>query len=191
MFDPANHPSSGPGQPSIERLNRDNFRACLEALARPGRPRQITPLFDSHLLGIASSLLYSKIRYCYRGNLADFQLVEAMTGATTAPPAVSNYLFADAPSLDLWHQADPGSMDHPETSATCVFACPATGNTSVLLRGPGIKEICRTHLPLEQAFVEGLIDKKPPFPLGADLFLLDESGRILGLPRTTVIEVLR
>ena len=114
-----------------------------------------------------------------------------MTGATPAAPETSHYLFADSPSLELWEQASPGSMEQPETSATCIFYCSGIQETTVSLRGPGIKDFAEINLPLESAFLEGLIARKPPFPLGADLFLLIGKGKIIGLPRTTEIEVLR
>jgi alpha-D-ribose 1-methylphosphonate 5-triphosphate synthase subunit PhnH len=177
--------------PSIEMLNRFNFRACLEALARPGRPKEIGPVFGSHLLGIASSLLYSKIRYYYQGSSTDFHLIESMTGAIPSTPETSNYLFADAPSLALWEQAYPGSIEQPETSATCIFCCREKQKTAVVLRGPGIKETESLDLPLDGEFIDALMGKKPTFPLGADLFLLDRKGYVIGLPRTTQIEVLQ
>jgi alpha-D-ribose 1-methylphosphonate 5-triphosphate synthase subunit PhnH len=189
MQDPTQHHSKG--QNSIEQLNRDTFRACIEALARPGRPQRIQPLFDSHLLAMASSLLYSKILYCYQGRRTDFHLVEAMTGATSAPPEASHYLFADSPSIGLWRQAGTGSMEKPETSATCIFDCSGTDETGVILRGPGIKDALRTHLPVAECFALAILEDRPPFPQGVDLFLLDGPGRLIGLPRTTAIEVLR
>jgi alpha-D-ribose 1-methylphosphonate 5-triphosphate synthase subunit PhnH len=176
-------------QPSIERLNRVNFRACLEALARPGRPKEVYPLFDSYLLAVASSLLYSKIRYCYQGSRDDFHLVQAMTGAAPSQPEASHYLFADTPSLSLFEKAYPGSMEQPETSATCIFSCTETHETAVVLSGPGIKEAESLSLPLNAEFVEAFMRKKPTFPLGVDLFLLIDEGYIIGLPRTTQLEV--
>ncbi len=189
MCNQANHPLPNPALNSIERLNRDTFRACLEALARPGSVQGIDPLFDSYLLAVASSLLYSKTRYCYQGNQADFHLVEAMTGATPSLPPVSHYLFADVPSAELFEQACSGSIEQPESSATCIFSCNGTQETAVFLRGPGVKEKLRTNLPLDVAFIKRLIHKRPPFPLGADLFLVSDRGKIIGLPRTTKIEV--
>lgn len=188
MFDSNPHHLQKPE--SIEQLNRDTFRAGLEALARPGRVQRIEALFESHLLAMASSLLYSKIRYFYRGTQADFHLVEAMTGASQAAPETSHYLFADAPSVELWRKASPGSMERPETSATCIFACSDSFETPVILRGPGIKDARRARLPVAEDFAMALAENRPSFPLGADLFLVDDKGLLLGLPRTTAIEVL-
>ena len=189
MFESTHSTSQQQSSGSIERLNRETFRACLEALARPGLTQQVQPLFHSHLLAMASSLLYSKIRYTYRGRLSTFNLVEAMTGATQSPPAESQYIFADTPSIDLWKSAFPGTMEQPETSATCIFSCREEPISPVTLCGPGINGTLRTHLPLEQAFVKEFITCRHSFPLGVDLFLVNESGHVTGLPRTTRIEV--
>ncbi len=182
-------PSVSPDD-DIARLNRDNFRSCLEAMARPGRPQPLRLLCGSPLLAMASVLLYSKTRYCYQGDQQDFQLIEAMTGAQRAAADDCHYLFADAPSLELLERANPGSLENPETSATCIFTFPGDDGTPVLLRGPGIKEHQTLHLPLARELVDHLIAMRPPFPLGIDLFLLDRDGFLLGLPRTTAIEVL-
>ena len=189
MPDANTSPATVAARQSIERQNRATFRACLEALGRPGRPQRLSPLFGSCLLAVASALLADRIRYFYEGEHTDFRLVEIMTGAQAAEPADSDYLFADGPRLRLLDLASPGTMEAPETSATCIFNCSTAQRTGVILRGPGIHERLRLDLPLSRPMVDGLISKRHIFPLGIDLFFLDSDGWIIGLPRTTGIEV--
>lgn len=68
----------------IEKINRENFRNSLEAMARPGEQQSIVPLFNSGLLAMASVLLFAEVTYCYRGRL-DFELIRAICGTHSAP----------------------------------------------------------------------------------------------------------
>lgn len=173
----------------IEKLNRQNFRACLEAISRPGTRHKIYPLFDSSLLALASVLLYAEVSYYYRGRMKDFELIKAMTGARPGQPDSCDYLFADQPSGQLLTKAYPGTMDKPETSATCIFFCPAKdySGTEVLLSGPGIDKVCKTVLPCDRVFTNKLIEQQHPFPQGVDIYCITSDNYLIGLPRTTKV----
>lgn len=174
----------------IERLNRVNFRASLEALARPGQLQEINPLFDSTLQAMASVLLYSEVSYCYRGE-EDFQMIQAICGAGSAAATDADYLFFDHPDADFLFHAKVGTAEQPELGATLIFKCDQLGTTgtAVELSGPGIEDVCATLLPVDRTFIEQLQQKNEVFPMGVDVFFLSDSGKLLGIPRTTRIEV--
>lgn len=174
----------------IERINRMNFRSALNALAYPGRLHRVTPLFDSGLLALASVLLYAEVTYHYQGG-RDIHLIEALTGTRSADAVAADYLFSDGESPELLAQARVGTQDSPEFGATLVIDCLAgTRSIKTVLTGPGIDGSRRLELPLSRELLEDLEEKNSGFPLGVDCFLLVGSDGLIGLPRTTRIEVL-
>ncbi len=174
----------------IEKVNRHNFRSCLAALAEPGKTQPLFPLFDSELLALASLLLYPEVGYHYRGTL-DFQLIEAISGAQGTAVDAADYLFADHPDPELLSGAKVGTAESPEFGATLVFGWPPAGHPqqTVRLRGPGIDGVIEVDLPFTGQFFELLQERNSSFPMGVDLLLVGPDQRLLGLPRTTTIEV--
>lgn len=177
-------------QNDIERINRVNFRASLEALSRPGQIEKIQPLFGSTLQAVASVLLYSEVSFCYQGKV-DFQMVQAICGAKERVAAEADYLFFDCPESDFLFHAKVGSAENPELGATLIFQCDSLDSkgTSVTLSGPGIETTVATTLPVDGQFIKQLSMINDGFPMGIDLFFISKNGELLGLPRTTKIEV--
>lgn len=175
----------------IERINRENFRNSLEALARPGEQQTILPLFNSGMLGMASILLYAEVTYCYQGTL-NFQVIQAICGANKAPASTADYLFFDHPDADFLHHAKVGTAENPEFGATLLFSYNdnTKESTRVVLSGPGINGQRVLTLPVSEFFITCLREKNESFPMGVDTFFINESNMIMGLPRTTHIEVL-
>lgn len=177
-------------QNDIEQTNRVNFRSSLEALSRPGQLQEIQPLFNSTLQAMASVLLYSEVTYCYQGQ-EDFQMIQAICGVRTAHGSEADYLFFDHPDVDFLFHAKVGSAEKPEHGATLIFKCDTLGGagTKVTLSGPGIATVHSATLPVDMQFIEQLRQKNDQFPMGVDVFFIDQQGQLLGLPRTTSIEV--
>ena len=175
----------------IERANRHNFRACLEALARPGETYFLEPVFDSGLLAMASLLLFGETSYFYRGT-KDFELVRAICGARQCDAEEADYLFADDLDPELLEKAKSGTSDNPEFGATILLGRDlfSTPETEVELSGPGIKGHRRMLLPLSVSFISKQQEKNENFPMGVDIYLIGQDHSLLGLPRTTRIEVL-
>lgn len=174
----------------IEQVNRMNFRSALNALAYPGQAHRVTPLFDSGLLALASVLLYAEVTYHYQGG-HDIHLIEALTGTRPADAVLADYLLSDGESSELLAKARIGTPDSPELGATLVIDCSAaTWSSKTVLAGPGIDGTRRLELPLSQELLADLAEKNSGFPLGVDCFLLVGRDGLIGLPRTTRIEVL-
>jgi len=175
----------------IERVNRNNFRSSLEALARPGESQFLHPLFDSPLLAMASVFLYAEVSHHYEGRL-DFDLIRALCGSPAADAGDADYLFSDAPATEMLKPAKTGTVESPEKSATLIFAYAPEHHQSgvpVRISGPGIRGATELTLPVDRAFVDSLREKNEHFPLGIDLFFVSRHNQLLGLPRTTHIEV--
>lgn len=175
----------------IEKINRNNFRNCLEAMARPGQRQEITPLFGSSLLAMASVFLYAEVSHYYKSEL-DFELIGAICGSPLAPQEQADYLFLDTPLFETVAAAKIGTSENPEESATLIFSYTRDqlrSGTAAVLEGPGISGRSAVELPVDSIFLQELSRKNSDFPLGVDLFFIGSDDSLIGLPRTTRIEV--
>jgi alpha-D-ribose 1-methylphosphonate 5-triphosphate synthase subunit PhnH len=175
----------------IEKINRNNFRSSLKSLARPGKEQAILPLFGSGLLGMASVFLFSEVTHYYRGDL-DFELIRALCGSRHTEADKADYLFFDAPREEHLEPVKSGTPESPELSATLLFTYNEhhlVGGVGVVISGPGIDCSRELTLPVNRQFIEKMQEKNENFPMGVDLFFISWNNRILGLPRTTHIEV--
>lgn len=137
------------------------FRALLESLARPG-----------HWVATPATDAAAAVELLRHAAWQDDPLVE-VTDAASAARALK--------------AADPGTEEEPERSTTLVVLTGEGVSTAVTLAGPGVREPFDVHLPLDRkalALREALC---ADYPRGVDLVLIDESGRVLGLPRTSAI----
>lgn len=189
------HPQSTPA----ETLARDTFQALLGALSNPGRlfilpgtahsTHQTCQQIGFTLLDLETSFF-----------TLDAELAGALaqTGARLLAASSAAYLFfpdsatfttaAAAQTLAYIEQAAVGTTVDPDDGATLIIACGLGTGQRLHLHGPGIAshtELSVGHLPLAFWQVRAA---KLHYPLGIDLFLID-GGQVVGLPRTTVVEV--
>lgn len=175
---------------NIEKTNRLNFRSCLEALSRPGTMYKLEPLFGSGLLAMASVWLYSEVSYNYEGSL-DFEMVAALTGTKRSVASEADYLFSDVVDTKMLQEAKLGTADSPEKNAILLFQCAdLQEGIQVNLQGPGIDGVFTCNLPVSLDFIDHFKQKNSEYPLGIDIFLIDDEMRVMGLPRTVNIEVI-
>jgi len=173
----------------IEKLNRDNFKSLMNVLSMPGKIEQIKPLFDSNLLAIASTLLYSEVAYFYEG-LEEISLIEAITGSKKDSANCAEYIFCDEISESLFAGAQKGTSKDPEFSSTLIFKCTSfDSGLKVVLEGPGINVKKEVFLPVDESFVKVFNEKNSTFPLGNEIIFLNNEGFVMALSRTTKIKV--
>jgi alpha-D-ribose 1-methylphosphonate 5-triphosphate synthase subunit PhnH len=171
------------------------FRVLLEALARPGVPRQIpVPALDAPANPWVASVLLTVLDHeTSFASLADEpteRFVRARTSARDATPATADFVLAEAESLSpaLVLELKRGSLAYPDGSATLVVhAHQDTPGQMVHLSGPGIPDGRAADLPFNAAVAEALAEANKNYPCGIDLLLIDAWGRLIGLPRTTRI----
>ncbi len=164
---------------------RDNaaFEALIGALSRPG---QIHNLPEPGLRSAALALVDLECAVF----TDDPALIPALarTGCRMEEPALADYLFLSGDPLTAAGSASVGSALHPEDGATLLLAATLTGGPSLRLTGPGIETGIRIA-PLVNPALWSLRDARGPYPMGFDLFLV-ENAQVIGLPRSTHIEVL-
>ncbi len=188
-----------PIQTAFEVESRECFRALMWALSYPGRLMTLpngTPSSNgaSPLAAFATvgrTLLDLETSF-FTNDIALHVELER-TGSRMRSAADAAYLYfpklAEA-DLALVEQASVGDETYPDSGATLVIGCRLNGSHAVNLRlsGPGIqgeKTLGVAGLP---ASFWQLRERRIRYPLGIDLFLLDEStSGVVGLPRTTRI----
>lgn len=173
----------------IEKLNRDNFKSIMNALAMPGNIEKIKPFYDSNILAVANCLLYSEVSYFYEGK-EDFDLVDAITNANKTNESRADYIFCDELNDFLLNKAKIGTSMEPEFSGTLIYKCKDFEGLKVKLSGPGIDKEKILSLPIDKSFVEFFNEKNSYFPLGNEVFFLSEDSQIVALSRTTKVEVI-
>ncbi len=176
----------GHPQPSeFEVRTNASFDALMWALSRPGLVRQLPA---AGMAGIVEALIDRECRVFAQSETLRMQAARA--GAEIVGPEIADHVFVDALNdFTLFNQVSLGSDLYPETGATLV--APARFGDGLLLRlkGPGVDGETKVR-----------IDGVPPsfwekrrgvmrYPMGFELFLIDDD-QVLGLPRSTVVEVL-
>lgn len=184
------------------------FRTLLDAMARPGEIRQM-PLIPLQLVATWPAAV-AQIGLTFLDPMTSFAVVgdgeadltaylQRNTSAPTVMVGAAEWLFARAsdPAIPtLLERLNPGTLTQPETGGTAVLlvealsAVPAPGATLMTLKGPGIKESLTVSVQgLTGSTLEARNRATSSFPMGIDLFLVDPAGQVIGLPRTTKIQV--
>lgn len=172
-----------------EARTRGTFLALLWALSHPGRIQELPPADADGFLLIGQALLDLETSYY----TPDPALAErlARTGARALEPDLAAYHFyptLDAiPALNLLEAASTGTMLYPDQAATLFIGCQLGQGDRFTLSGPGIQAIEHVSIGGVPPALWRLRKQVSRYPLGWDVFLVD-GPRVLGLPRTTVIE---
>jgi alpha-D-ribose 1-methylphosphonate 5-triphosphate synthase subunit PhnH len=178
------------------------FRVLLDAMARPGTVRQLPVAAEGAPVNpwLAATLL----------TLLDHEVglaVEPFTGAdsielyvrqrTAARPTTSeqaDFVVTSWDSLDsgLPLRLRQGTLEYPNDSATLLILVPPlemNGGMRLDLAGPGVPAGHHAWIGgLSPALFEAR-DEAAEYPCGIDLLLIDPSGQVLALPRSTAITV--
>ncbi len=170
------------------------FREVLQALSRPGQPREIAGAVPPQPLstagGTVALVLLDRTTPVLLAGAHDCEALRDWltfhTGAPlTANPAEAAFAIGDWEALrPLFVDFPLGTAEYPDRSTTLIVDGPHPGQP-VTLSGPGLAEPLPFALP-EPAL---LIENTAHFPLGLDLFFT-EAAQVTGLPRSTRIEVL-
>jgi alpha-D-ribose 1-methylphosphonate 5-triphosphate synthase subunit PhnH len=196
-------PDTGVHIPADVLAAQRTFRALMNALSRPGLlaalpegPADVPPGVDRHAALIAFTLLDHEVRFAAWGprsqSFTDY--VVRKTGARPAPAEEAGFLFAGggdpaAPVALL----PTGTLEFPEEGGTAVLtvehlSADDLDGAVLSLTGAGVASAARVAVRgLADEALDAFMELNREYPLGIDAYLVDEGGRVLGLPRTVRI----
>ena len=177
-----------------------NFRAILDAMAKPGHVSPFMPEVNAPaaLLSGTAAIVQT---------LCDFQspvflgqefatsaiqrFVKFHTGAPlTDDPALASFALLQAnagmPKLSTFSQ---GTHEYPDRSTTLIIQVEGFAQDSVVLSGPGLKELVNFAAQgLAKEFWQQMIINNQQYPLGVDVIFVS-SKAIACCPRSTRIQM--
>jgi alpha-D-ribose 1-methylphosphonate 5-triphosphate synthase subunit PhnH len=192
------------------------FRGMLDSLSRPGTISQLTALESVDVPRCIIPLLAIvdvETRFAVIDNTHSTQansishnwsaLIGSATGAPPASLAESSWVVAfSEPTRDNMEDLPRGSALAPERGCGLVVGCALLSegfdhgdatqeSTSIALTGPGVDgQKIVTVAGISNYFFESLCDLNGSFPAGVDVWMVDQSGQILALSRSTQISIL-
>ena len=186
------------------------FRSMLDSLSRPGTISHLTALESVDVPRCIIPLLAIvdvETRFAVIDNIStSLNLTELIGSATGAPPASlaeSSWVVAlSEPTRDNMEDLPRGSALAPERGCGLVVGCASLSegfdqgdatqeSTSIALTGPGVDgQKIVTISGISNYFFESLCDLNGSFPAGVDVWMVDQSGQILALSRSTQISIL-
>jgi alpha-D-ribose 1-methylphosphonate 5-triphosphate synthase subunit PhnH len=190
--------------------SQTTFRALLEAMSRPGRVAQAPVLryagapvgMTPHVMTVLKSLCDHRVVFSVAGSelRREWEGYLAMNCASpfSSPDKADYVLFDGMEYDDAFGALRIGSLEFPEASATAILSvsrlATEAGQTEracqLRFSGPGVKGIACIHVTgLHRRYPEERCRATGQFPLGIDLLLVDAEARIVGVPRTTHLEM--
>lgn len=176
------------------------FRTLLRSMSFPGRVfsmDEVATGFATKELqpcaSIMQTLLDDRASFCVlpaESGLSGF--IRAHTGANEVALEEADFVFVTDSQQPLdYKRLKTGSHVSPEKGATVVYQLAkisGSGGRQLKLSGPGIKD---TILVEMVEMPSSLIDvlKVNQFPTGVDVILVDSGLRVMGIPRSTRVEV--
>lgn len=179
------------------------FMALMWALSQPGEVQTIAVGDDYGLEGIRTADSAWPSLEAVGKALLDLEtsfftpdpaLLQTFTrlGARAESPEKAAYQFfplLDETALETIAQASVGTLLYPDHAATIVVVGELGKGPKLHLRGPGIKDVNEIRVDLPQSFWS-LRDQKISFPLGWDVLLISGQGKLIGVPRSSKVEVI-
>jgi alpha-D-ribose 1-methylphosphonate 5-triphosphate synthase subunit PhnH len=186
---------TAPVQTPLEARAHATFDALMRALSYPGRPQTLRLEERTPFKAIAEALLDLEVTAFSTEQLLGNDL--RATGAKLVSLERAEYVFIPhltEAHLPLLQRVNRGSTLTPDDAATLVIGAsfaeePLESAQQLRLRGSGIKDSLEVRiggLPRDFWRVREAIIA---FPIGWDVLLIS-SNQILGLPRTTAVEMI-
>lgn len=178
---------AAPIQTPEARRTATAFEAAMWAMARPGLPQDMG---TAGSLALAESLLDRECSF----HAADAALAGPLValGARPAPLEQAGFVFprlGTSEDAQLPARLCLGSFADPDEGATLIGGAALDEGTALALHGPGIDGTLKIRVGgVDPAFWTARA-RAIRYPLGFEIWLVD-NHRVLGLPRSTTVEVL-
>ncbi len=179
------------------------FRSLLDAMGNPGRITTLPkigiepPAANRYPLLLLMTLLDHEVSFCVMGG-AQTQVTEYLktnTGSKESRLENSDFVLVyGGSSHGLIQGARVGTLEYPDESATVIYDIDSIGDDGggilLELSGPGIadKRIIGAS-GIEQTEIEDVLAMRD-YPLGLDLIFSDRAGRVVCIPRSTIVAVI-
>jgi alpha-D-ribose 1-methylphosphonate 5-triphosphate synthase subunit PhnH len=199
-------------QTSRVNFSAMTFRLVMDSLARPGKINRLSApsfiqnnvLLNQYAVGVMLTLLDGEVSFAVAQEgewlSADHSIVQWLklrSGAQAIEPGKAHFaLFCDGFSNGRLLELNSGTILEPENSTTAIYCVQELSNAvstkpdaiTLELRGAGIadRQII-TVSGLSKSEVELFQQTRQAYPLGIDIFLIDQAGNCVGLPRTTEV----
>ena len=175
-----------PPQPSHQETRANQaFEALLWALSRPGMIRSLPESGEAQVI---AALLDRECAV----HAADPRLMPLIlqSGAQLAEIDAADHIFLGRPSDAHVLRAVPQGTDlYPDDGATLIVQADLGEGATLRLSGPGVNGALEVQVGgLPDGFWQHRAEIMR-YPMGFEIFLLD-GDRVMGLPRSTKIEVL-
>lgn len=178
------------------------FRVLLDTMARPGAIRQlpvaaegapVNPWLVATLLTILDHEVGLAVD-TFPGAASIERYVRQRTAARPATLEQADFVVTSWETLDasLPLRLRQGTLEYPNDSATLLILVPPLGSEAGLrldLAGPGVPTGHAAWIGGLPAALFAVRDAVAEYPCGIDLLLIDPSGQIVALPRSTAIQV--
>jgi len=184
-------------------MTQDAFRVLMDCLARPGKINSLAnPGFTppqglySYSMLILITLLDGETSFTVLPfNEPWIDYIQHNTGGRTSDALGAGYVLADGP-IDIpdIEKVNRGDLLSPEKGATLLFQVdkieesPRPSSTGIRLQGPGVNGVCDVYISgINPSHWLRLRQLNREFPLGADVFLIAVDGRVIGIPRSSIL----
>jgi alpha-D-ribose 1-methylphosphonate 5-triphosphate synthase subunit PhnH len=188
------------------RDTQRTFRVVLDAMARPGTVKQlpvaardapVNPWLAAVLVTLVDHEVSLAVEPFDGADLLE-RFVRQRTAVASASAERADFVVAASDRLDpsLPLRLRQGTLAYPNDSATLLILVPtldwaasADDRVGLSLSGPGVPSgHVFTVAGLAPALFEAR-DEAAEYPCGIDLLLVDPSGRVAALPRSTAIQI--
>lgn len=173
------------------------YRSLLRATANPGELVGLPAAGGESPELVLKTLLDHEVAFCVVGGGAweTEERLSLATGARVVSPGEANFvLVLGGSSQGQVLSLKRGTLEEPAEGATVVYAVgrlAERGPLTVSLSGPGVpgeRSVGVDGLTGEE--IEAIRETRFGFPMGVDVYLVDGEDAVVGLPRSTRVEVI-
>lgn len=180
------------------------YRTLLSAMTHPGKCQSFDSMREDRpdhwlLLQVASCLMDHEVTFALtdQGKEGMGRLIAERTGSQKADWQRADFILIDeGTSHGRAEEVKRGSLAYPDKGATILYCIPnatvppIAHQNRIRLSGPGIEQPIAPQVEgLDIDEYRSLRDINSNYPLGVDAFVIKGNDTIMGLPRSTRIEV--
>jgi alpha-D-ribose 1-methylphosphonate 5-triphosphate synthase subunit PhnH len=180
------------------------YRKLVTATSRPGTlvvlDREARTL-DVQMECLSSTILLARtvldpevsFKVISKAEEAVSRMINQLTYSRPVDLPEADFIFilhdaSEEQMKEALNKAKVGNLLNPHESAMIILEVPdVTKGDSMILSGPGIQDESFLSLPNVSAWLAARNEKNMEFPLGIDMYFVDQQDRLIAIPRTTQI----